>query len=229
MPNGSRQRSLRTQQTPAEKNHVWPFDRQKFRPDGDRRQREVEQIFSKLPSLPSQSNSLSEMAESLAKVVLDEVTKKVPPPTRRTHKLGWCEPTETAAAFKVVWDAREDARRSMRIRRDRTSSKTPTTACANLRGVIDAGLHAYLEEYLADTERLLAENGQRGFYKYLKCTIRLGGRKAGSEQSIMDEDDTLLSDKVRISVPSLARNRLNSIQLYQRPIPTTAVSTIAWR
>ena len=41
--------------------------------------------------------------------------------------------------------------------------------------MIDAGLHAYFEKYLAETERLLADNDQRGFYKHLKGTVRLGG------------------------------------------------------
>ena len=86
----------------------------------------------------------------------------------------------------------------MRIKRDKITRKTLRTACANLRGVIDAGLHAYFEEYLAETKRLLADNDQRDFYKHLKGTVRLDGRKARSEQFIMDEDGTLLKDKVRI-------------------------------
>ena len=64
--------------------------------------------------------------------------------------------------------------------------------------MIDAGLHAYFEEYLAETDRLLADNDQRSFYQHLKGTVGLGGRKARSEQFIMDEDGTLLRDKVRI-------------------------------
>ena len=86
----------------------------------------------------------------------------------------------------------------MRIERDKTEWKTLRTACANLRGVIDAGLHAYFEEGLAERERLLADNDQRGFYKHLKGTVGLDSRKARSEQLIMDEDGTLLKDKVCI-------------------------------
>ena len=71
-------------------------------------------------------------------------------------------------------------------------------ACANLRAVIDAGLHAYFEDFLAETERTLADNDQRGFYKHLKGTVGLGGRKARSEQFIMDENRKLVRDKVRI-------------------------------
>ena len=180
------------------KNEIRPFDRQKFRSDGDCRRRVMTRILSKLPFLPPQPNSISEMAESFADIILDAVAKEVPPPPRRTHKLGWCENAQTAAAFKIAWDARDDARRSMRIQKDKTAWKTLRTACANLRGVIDAGLHAYFEEYLAETERLLAANDQRGFYKHLKGTVGLDGRKARSEQFIMDEDGTLLRDKVRI-------------------------------
>ena len=76
--------------------------------------------------------------------------------------------------------------------------KTLRMACANLRAAIDAGLHAYFVEHLAETERLLAKNDQWGFYKQLKGTVGLGSRKARSEQFIMDEDGTLLRDKVRI-------------------------------
>ena len=86
----------------------------------------------------------------------------------------------------------------MRIKRDKTAWKTLRTACANLRGVIDAGLHAYFEEYLAETERLFADNAQRGFSKHLKGTVGLGGRKVRSKHFIMDEDGTLLRDIVRI-------------------------------
>ena len=73
--------------------------------------------------------------------------------------------------------------------RDRTAWKTLRTACANLRAVIN------FEEYLAETERLLADNDQRGFYKRLKGTVGLGGRKARSEQFIMDEDGPLLGTR----------------------------------
>ena len=86
----------------------------------------------------------------------------------------------------------------MRIKTDKIAWTTLRTACANVRGVNDAGLHAYFEEYLAETKRLLADNDQRDFYKHLKGTVRLDGRKARSEQFIMDEDGTLLKDKVRI-------------------------------
>ena len=55
--------------------------------------------------------------------------------------------------------------------KDKSAWKMLMTACANLRGVIDAGLHAYFEEYLAETERLLADNYQRGFHKDLKGTV----------------------------------------------------------
>ena len=65
--------------------------------------------------------------------------------------------------------------------RHRTASKTLRTACVNLRGVIDAGLRAYFEEYLAETKILLAENDLRGFYMHVKSTVGLGGRKARSE------------------------------------------------
>ena len=64
--------------------------------------------------------------------------------------------------------------------------------------MIDAGLHAYFEEFLANTERILADNDQRGFYEHLKGTVRLGDRMARSEQFSMDEDGTLLRDEVRI-------------------------------
>ena len=71
----------------------------------------------------------------------------------------------------------------MRIKRDKTAGKTLRTACAKLRGVSDARLHAYFEEYHAETEMPLAENDQRRFYKHLKGTIGLGGRKARNEGS----------------------------------------------
>ena len=64
--------------------------------------------------------------------------------------------------------------------------------------MIAAGLHAYFEAYLAETEGLLANNDQRGFYTHLKSTVGLEGTKARSQQFIRDEDGTLLRDKVRM-------------------------------
>ena len=71
-------------------------------------------------------------------------------------------------------------------------------ACANLRGVIDTELHVYFEVYLAERERLLADNGRRDVFKHLMGMVGLDGRKARSKQFIMDRDGTLLRDKVRI-------------------------------
>ena len=103
------------------KKQIQPFDRQKFRSEGDCRQR----VDSKLPDLPLQPNSISEMAESFTKVIIEAVKADVPPPPRRTHKLGCCETAETSAAFTIAWNAREDARRFMRVNpRDRTVYKT---------------------------------------------------------------------------------------------------------
>ena len=59
-------------------------------------------------------------------------------------------------------------------------------------------MRAYVEEYLAETESLLADDDQRGFYKNLKGTVGLDGRKAKNEQFIRDEDGTLPRDNVRI-------------------------------
>ena len=58
-------------------------------------------------------------------IVLDAVEAAVLPPPRRTHKLWWRETAETSAAFTIAWNAREDARRFMRVNsRDRTACKT---------------------------------------------------------------------------------------------------------
>ena len=64
--------------------------------------------------------------------------------------------------------------------------------------MISARLHAYFEAYLAETEQLLANDDQRGFYKHVKSTVVLEGTKARSEQLIRDEDGTIRRDKVRI-------------------------------
>ena len=94
---------------------IQTFDRQKFRSDGDCRQRVFARIISKLPNLPLQPNSISEKDQSFTKVILDAVEAEVPPLPRRTHKLGWCETAETSAAFTIASDTREDARRFMRV------------------------------------------------------------------------------------------------------------------
>ena len=86
----------------------------------------------------------------------------------------------------------------MRIKNDETARKTPRMACANLRRAIDAASHTHVEEYLAETETLLADNDRRGFHKYFEGTVELNGRKARGEQCVRNEHGTLPRDKVRI-------------------------------
>ena len=85
--------------------------------------------------------------------------------------------------------------------------------------MIAAGLHAYFEEYLTETERLLANNDdQRGFYKHLKSAVGLEGIKARSEHFIGDEDGTLLRDKVRTVVND---GRASTTNVFEREIDET--------
>ena len=81
----------------------------------------MERILSNLPFLPSQPNIISEMAESFDDAILDAVAKDVPPPPRHSHKSGWCETAEISAAIQIAWDAREDALRVMRIKKDKAA------------------------------------------------------------------------------------------------------------
>ena len=90
-----------------------------------------------------QPNINPEMTESVADTIIVEVAKKVPPSPRHSHKPGSCETAETSAAKKIAWDAREDARRLMRIKKNKTAWKKLKTACANLPRAVDAASLAY--------------------------------------------------------------------------------------
>ena len=61
-----------------------------------------------------------------------------------------------------------------------------------IRRVVDAALDAYFEEYQDETERLLANNDQRGFYKHLKGAVGWDGRKAKHKHFIGDKDSMVL-------------------------------------
>ena len=139
------------------------------------------------------------MVDLFTTTVIHAVEAEVPPPPRRQSRFGWCESAATSAAFNEAWTATENARQFLHAHpRDRIAWKTLRTACANLQQVVAAGIHAYFEEYLAETGRLLANNDQRGFYRYMKSTVGLEGKKARSEQFIREEDGTLLRDRERI-------------------------------
>ena len=45
---------------------------------------------------------------------------------------------------------------------------------SNLRGVNDAGLHAYFEEKISWKAGLVVYNDQGGFFKHVKGTVGLG-------------------------------------------------------
>ena len=88
------------------KKQIRPVDRQKFRSDEDCKQGLVARNISKLTDLPLQPNSISEVAGSFTKGILDAVEAEVPPLRCLTHKLGWCETAENSAAFIIAWNAR---------------------------------------------------------------------------------------------------------------------------
>ena len=93
---------------------------------------------------------------NLFTTIMEAVEAELPPPPRRRRKRGWWQLAETSAAFKIAGAVREDARQSLaRTSMESVAWKTLRTACANLEEVISAGVHAYFEEYLAETERLL--------------------------------------------------------------------------
>ena len=98
---------------------------------------------------------------------------------------------------------------------DRIAWETLRTACANLQQVVGAGRHAYFKEYIAETERLLANNDLRGFYRHLKRTVGWEGKTARSEQFIRDEDGTLeLDPKI---IDQLFPPRLLEVSLGDEP------------
>ena len=174
------------------------FDRQLFMSDGKCRQRVIAKVVSTL-NQSVQPRSTSGLFALFTPTILKAVEVAGPSVPRRQRTRGWCESAETSAAFKIALIARENARQFLRAHpRDRIAWKKPRTACANLQEVVAAGVHAYFEEYFTETETLLENNDQRGFYKHLKSTVGLEGTKATSEQFIMDEDGTLLRDQVRI-------------------------------
>ena len=79
------------------------------------------------------------MADTFTRILLDAAKAEVPPPPSRNPKHGGCGFAETSAAFTETWDARDKARRRLRINpREKTAWKTLKTMCAHLRKVIDA-------------------------------------------------------------------------------------------
>ena len=182
------------------------------------RERLVARVISTLNHL-SQPLNTSGMVECFTTAILDAVGKEAPLTPRRHRRHGWCESAEPLAAFILAWTARKDERQFLRAHPlEKNAWKTLRSACANLQKVIAAGLDAYCEAYLAEIERLLANNGERGFYKHRKNSVGLEGTKAKSEQLNRDEDGMLLRGKVRVrerwgsfTTNVRTRNRLNSI------------------
>ena len=66
-----------------------------------------------------------------------------------------------------------------------TAWETLRTACANLRRAIDTGLHAYFEEYLAETGETPRRQRSAGFPQALEGrggVERLGGENRAKHQ-----------------------------------------------
>ena len=68
-----------------------------------------------------------------------------------------------------------------------------TQSCLQRRRV-----HAHLERYVARLEVIYKDRDMRGLYKHLKGSIGLGGRQAGGQQFIKDENGILLRNNTEI-------------------------------
>ena len=99
------------------------------------------------------------------------------------------------AALLTALDKKREARRQCKTKHTTATSKTLRAACKEVRAAIDRGIAVHLEEYLAEIETLLRHRDMRGFYKHLKMTAGLGGRKTDGQQAIKDENGNLLRDK----------------------------------
>ena len=92
-------------------------------------------------------------------------------------------------------DKKREARRQCKVKHTTATWKALRPACKKVRAAIDKGIEVHLEEYVAELETLLRNRDIRGFYKHLKMTAGLGGRKTEEQQAIKDENGNLLRDK----------------------------------
>lgn len=81
--------------------------------------------------------------------------------------------------------------------------------------MIDAGLHAHVEGYVAELGACLERSNQRDLNKHLKRMTGFEGRKADDEQYIKDEDGNSPRDNGRIREQSagIFRTILNTKSL----------------
>ena len=138
---------------------------------------------------------MAEEAWEFTEVILGAAHAVLPEARRTPRRLGWYERPAVRAALLAALDKKREARRQCKTKHTTATWKALRAACKEVRAAIDKGIGIHLEEYLAELETLLRHRDMRGFYKHLKMTAGLGGRKTEGQQAIKDENGNLLRDK----------------------------------
>ena len=169
-------------------------------------------------------------------VILDAVKVEAPQLNHAiaASKREW---RETSAALEMAWIARENARKLVGTPPSRKNAwKTSRTVCVTPRKMMDAAVHSCFEEHVAETEKLPAENDQRGFCKHLKGTVEIGEKKAMSGQFSLgmgmvpcSATRCALVNSMRGVLPQTPEHKIADVRSHHhRAIPQTTTRTVAW-
>lgn len=136
---------------------------------------------------PVQPRTMTAMVALFATTIIDAVEAEVSTSTTAPRQAWIVRVWQNLDRLKKTRTATEDARQlSSAHPRDRIAWETLRTACDNLQEVIAVKVHAHFEEYLAESERLIAKNDQRGLYTRLDVCRKVGEENMPETSRLVD-------------------------------------------
>eukprot|EP00752_Nemacystus_decipiens_P015919 g14226.t1 len=148
------------------------------------------------PGAPA--TTAQEMAEEFTEALLGAVEtelSELSEEPRRRRPLEWNMTTTARAALTTAFDKRRAARHGFKVSPNAATLRILKAACKAVKVAIATSIYDHLERYVTELEAVYQRRDMRGLYQHLKRSTGLGGRQAGGQQFVTDENGVLLRHK----------------------------------
>eukprot|EP00752_Nemacystus_decipiens_P010806 g9612.t1 len=141
------------------------------------------------------ATAAQEMAEEFTEALLGAAETELSEEPRRRRALEWNMTSAARAALTTAFDKRRAARHGFKASPNAATFRILKAACKAVKAAIATSIYDHLERYVTELEAVYQRHDMRGLYQHLKRSTCLGGRQAGGQQFVTDENGVLLRNK----------------------------------
>eukprot|EP00903_Cladosiphon_okamuranus_P019178 g17640.t1 len=171
------------------------FNRQDLQVEVARRAVSQRFLCSLLAKPGAPAATAQEMAEEFTEFLLGAAKTELSEEPRRRHALAWNMTAAARAALAAALDKRREARHGFKASPNAATFRILKVACKGVKATIATSIYDHLEKYVTELEAVYQSRAMRGLYQHLKRSTGQGGRQAGGQQLVTDENGVFLRNK----------------------------------